>query len=135
MSFQKKYERIIPDELYDDETLTTDGKSFRILQEEILKLTQYINYLYSLKLKLCELFGHDAGMIDDLENFTCKCCGKTIRYQEYIETYHRAKYRGIVDFYYGTYPEMDYIISSNEELDLSLPTFENYQKTLKLEKK
>ena len=130
---KNKYERIIPDDLYDDETLTTDGKSFRILQEEISKLTQYINYLYSLKLKLCELFGHDAGMIDDFENFTCKCCGKTIRYQEYIETYHRAKYRGIVNFYYDTYPEMDYIISSTEELDLSLPTFESYQKSLELE--
>ncbi len=126
----QKYEQKIPDDIYDDKSLTVNGKTFRMLQEEISKITQYIHYLDSLYLKLCELFGHDAVMISDREDFKCRCCGKTMTYREYIDTYHQAKYRGIVNFYYDDYPEKGYILSSEGELDLSLPTFEDYQKSL-----
>lgn len=129
------YEQKIPEDIYDDKSLTEDGKTFRMVQEEISKITQYINYLNSLYLKLCELFGHDAEIIDGRENFKCKCCGKTISYREYVDTYHKAKYRGIVDFYYDNYPDKGYITSSAGKLDLSLPTFENYQKTIELKQK
>lgn len=128
---EQKYVQKFPDDIYDDKSITTeDGKTFRMVQEEISKMNEYINYLESLKLKLCELFGHDATMINYVEDFKCNCCGKIMGYQEYINSHHKAKYRGIVDFYYRTLPENDYIISSVGELDLSLPTFSSYQKTL-----
>ncbi len=135
-SSNHKYEKIIPDDIYDDETLAKNGKTFRMMQEEFLKLKQYLDYIYSLKLKLCELFGHDAIRTSDLEHFKCKCCGQRISSQEYIETYHRAKYRGIVSFYYGScQSDLDWIMSPNVELDLLLLTFENHQMSLELEQR
>ena len=133
--FQKcqKYEKIIPDDIYDGKFLSSDGKSYRVLQEDFLKLTQYINYLHLLKSKLCELFGHDATMINEFEDFKCKCCGKIMSHREYINSHHKAKYKGIVKYCYSYLSESVYIISFIGEDDLSLPTFENYQNSLELD--
>ena len=51
--------------------------------------------------------------------------------KEYIDTYHAAKYRGIIPYYYSTYQEEDYIISTRSNLSSSLPSCKNYQKTRK----
>lgn len=126
----KQYKQIIPSEIYDDTTLNKDGKTLRLIEEEINKIKEEINYLNMLKIKICELFGHDAEP-DCYEHFVCKCCNRIMFYQEYINTYHNAKYRGIVPFHYAIYPEKDYIISSKGDLTLSLPTYKSYQRTLK----
>lgn len=126
----KQYKQIIPSEIYDDTSLNKDGKTLRVIEEKINKIKEYINYLDMLKIKMCELFGHDAKPYFD-EQFVCNCCNRIVSYREYINTYHNAKYRGIVPFYYSIYPEMDYIISSEGKLTLSLPTYKSYQRTLK----
>ena len=126
----KQYKQIIPSEIYDDTSLNKDGKTLRVIEEEIQKVQEYINYLEMLKIKMCELFGHDAKPYYN-EEFVCNCCNRIVSYREYINTYHNAKYRGIVPFYYSIYPEMNYIISSEGKLTLSLPTYKSYQRTLK----
>ena len=124
-----KYEQIIPDDVYDDESLTDYGKSFRMIKEEIFGKKYYIGHFALLKQKLCELFEHDVEAIDD-QFFKCKCCGKTyITHKEYIDAHFGAKYRGIIDFRYED-PDKNYITSPDEELVLVLPTFEDYLKDL-----
>lgn len=51
---------------------------------------------------LCKLFGHDGELISyDREIYRCKCCGKTLSYQEYINAHYAAAFRGgIVDYNY-----------------------------------
>lgn len=53
--------------------------------------------------KICRMFGHNAEMSSAYsETFDCKCCGKHLRYQEYIEDHYKASYRGgIVPFHYS----------------------------------
>lgn len=126
----KKYVQVIPDDIYEDTTLNKNGKSLKAIEEEIQKLKEYIDYLESLKASLCNLFGHDAEPYMN-ETFVCKCCNRTLSYREYIDTYHAAKYRGIVPYYYDTYPEEDYIISSRSHLSSSLPSYKTYQRRRK----
>lgn len=129
----KKYKQTIPTEIYEDVSLIQNGKNLKEIEEEIKRIEEQIQYLDYLKRYLCKLFGHDVekmnGFFDD--TFMCKCCNRVLSYQEYINTYHDAKYRGIVPFYYSTYPEKDYVISSKGDLTLSLPTYKSYQRTLK----
>ncbi len=127
----EKYCAYIPEDVYDNETLTTDGKTLRIIEQEILKLKEYLNYLDYLKDKMCELFGHDAIIIDYEENFKCQCCGRTLGYQEYIDAHYKAKYLGIVPFYYNDNINGSYITRGEKESYIPLPTFEVYQRTLK----
>lgn len=51
---------------------------------------------------LCQLFGHDGELVSyDREIYKCKCCGKTLSYQEYINAHYAAAFRGgIVDYNY-----------------------------------
>lgn len=133
--FTEECKQEIPQEVYDDESLSDDGKTYRMVKEEIGELKIYMDYLCLLKQKLCELFGHDAT-VDSHENFTCKCCGKYMRYSEYIDTYHAAKYKGVVDFYYNDYIGAGYyMLSPGEKLDLSLPTYESCKKSIKTKQK
>lgn len=52
--------------------------------------------------EICRLFGHNAEMSSPYsESFDCKCCGKHMRYQEYIDAHYKARYGGgIVPFHY-----------------------------------
>lgn len=132
----QKYEQKIPDDIYDDTSLTKNGKTFRMVQEEISKTAQYINYLKSLYSKLCELFGHDI-LIQRYNRYTtvkCKCCGIDMFFEDYIDSCSKVKvkYRGIVDSRVD-YRDKGYIIPADGELVLSLPTFEDYLKTKELE--
>lgn len=133
--FTEEYCQEIPQEVYDDESISCEGKTFRMIKKEIDELKIYMDYLYLLKQKLCELFGHDATA-DSHENFTCKCCGKHMSYAKYIDTYHAAKYKGVVDFYYAEYNGAGYyMLSPGEELELSLPTFESCKESIKSKQK
>ncbi len=123
----KKYTAEIPTDIYQDNSLLINGKTCQTIQEKIDELNNYIAYLNSLKTELCRLFGHDAKMIDYDGKFTCNCCGKRLYYQEYINSYYAAKCKKIVPFYYDKTPEIDYVISSPEELVLSLPSFQEYR--------
>ncbi len=117
----KRYVKTLPEEIYDDNTLTTDGKTLRMVLEKISKLEEYIDYLESLKPKLCELLGHDYVEEHD-SHFTyyeCKCCGK---YVDYIVKTDDADIWN------------NYLLALSEKSDLSLPTFESYQKTLTMGK-
>lgn len=53
--------------------------------------------------ELCKLFGHDAKLVSyDHETYECKCCGKHLTYQEYINAHYAATFRGgIVPFNYS----------------------------------
>ena len=77
--------------------------------EEFLKVYKQVsditNELSNIKQNLeeiCTLFGHDAECIDkENEVFRCKCCGKEMRYKEYIDAHFNATYRGgIVPYHY-----------------------------------
>lgn len=77
--------------------------------EEFLKVYKQVsditNELSNIKQNLeeiCTLFGHDAECVDkENEVFRCKCCGKEMRYQEYIDAHFNATYRGgIVPYHY-----------------------------------
>lgn len=126
----EKYHQTIPKEAIDDITLSKNGKTLRMIEQEIPKLREYIDYLGYLKEKMCELFGHDATIIDyDRETFKCKCCGKTMSHREYIDTYYNAIYKGVVPFYYDD--SISYITHEEGETDITLPTLEAYQRTLK----
>ena len=133
----KKYKQEIPQEIYDDEAYAIDGKTFRTLKEEIDELKTYIDYLDFLKIKLCELFGHDSTEMNSIRYYDCKCCGKSISESDYIISHRNAKYKGVVvnirgEGYYGI---GQYIISPIEELTTSLPTFESYKEMLNSEQK
>lgn len=120
-----------PDEVYDKVTMSEDEKTLNDLDVEIEKTSEYINYLKATKEYLCKLFGHDANIISSNEYFKCKCCENTIGYRKYIDSYYSAKYRGIVPFYYKDLYEKDYVISSNAEIKLDIPTHDGYPKQLK----
>ena len=102
------------------------------IRDEIPLLIQYINYLKSLKIELCKLFGHDLKFegfsCDGNEIYKCRCCGMTNRFDEMPKSKYRVvNYRppNEIDIKDKSY----YIIKNhNEELDFSLPTFESYQK-------
>lgn len=128
------YKQIIPDEVYDDVTLNENGRTYRILIEEIDKLREYGYYLLFLREELCRLFGHDGKLInyggnghDDYQAF-CTCCGELMPKSDYIYSRKNAMYR-IFDY------DDAYLISSDDNYKYSLPSFESYQKSLELEKK
>ena len=132
----QNYERKIPHEIYDDTTLLESGRTIKIIESEISELENYINYLLSLKERLCELFGHDARILGN-EYFKCKCCEKEMGYQDYINAHYRAKYSGIIPFHYSDPYSIYNLVQEpnniNEE-HLNLPTYEEYQKKLVLKK-
>ena len=125
-----EYKQVIPEDAYDDESLSDNGRTYRMIKEEIDELKIYMDYLILLKGKICELFGHEATA-DAHEYFTCKCCGKLLRHDEYINDYYNARYRGVVDYYYDSYPGKNYyVISQNGELDFSLSTYESCRENI-----
>lgn len=131
-SKKPSYEQKIPDELYDDTTLREDGKTYRALLKEIEKLEQYISYLQSLYGKICELFGHDAEIVNfHYQTFKCKCCKKSLSKEEYISAHYQAKYRNAVPFYYRDDSKFKLSLEKGEKLVPALPTYKVYQKSLK----
>ena len=102
---------------------------------EISIIRGYIYYLSHFNEMLCELFGHDADMISDDEDFKCRCCGAEMSYQGYINAHYDAKYKGVVDYYYDEFgKEHDTDIEESDIPSiLSLSTFESYLKLNKRE--
>ena len=112
-------------------------KALKDKKESNKELEGYKEYLLSLKGKICKLFGHDAERMRNSSGdlFECKCCGrKRIGYKEYIETYHNARYKNIVPYYYGDNKKVPtYLIQKPNEAageSLYLPTYDEYQKKL-----
>ena len=102
------------------------------VKEEYIALRKEKIYLKALLYKLCNLFGHDAHMVNAYEDFECDCCGEIMDYRDYIKAHHAAKYKGIVPYYYN---DDDYVTRENKELELELPAYEGVQKMLRDEKK
>ena len=104
------------------------------IDEEIQKIKNYIKYLYELKEHICKLFGHDAKKIDCEENFKCKCCDRTLTYQEYINAHYNAIFIGVVPFYYEDsclYNKIDEFFLSSKAKTKSkilLPSYEDFMK-------
>ena len=127
------YKQIIPDDVYDDVTLNENGRTYRIVIEEINKLEEYGYYLLFLRDELCRLFGHDGELINygsyspDYQGF-CKCCGELMPMGDYIYSRKNAMYK-IFDY------DDAYLLSSDDNYEFSLPTFESYQESLALEQK
>jgi hypothetical protein len=127
------YKQIIPDDVYDDVTLNENGRTYRIVIEEINKLEEYGYYLGFLRNELCRLFGHDGEMINyggyspDYQGY-CKCCGKLMPMCDYTYSRKNAMYRIFDD-------DDAYLLSSDDKYEFSLPTFESYQESLALKQK
>ena len=117
------YIQKIPEEVYDDESLAIDGKTYRTIEEEKFKLEKYNDYLQFLKRKMCELFGHynsEARMIDTNYSHKCECCGKLCT-NEALLSQDYAKYKGVFDPY-----AIKYGLSVDGDLILDLPSYEEY---------
>ena len=126
----KPYKQKIPNEVFDDESIAVDGKTFRAVKEEMQTLDEYINYLNSLKSRICELFGHVVKSIIFNGDYQCLCCGKLLSSKRYIDSNHNAKYRGVVNESYFCSPSSSYDISSDNFMFLPIPSFENYKMSL-----
>ena len=120
------YQEIIPSDIAD---------VIAEIQKEILIIRGYVYYLSHFNEKLCELFGHDADIISDDEDFKCHCCGKEMSYQAYINAHYDAKYKGVVDYRYDDFGREYNILIEESDLPpiLSLTTFESYLKFKKSE--
>ena len=101
------YKMEIPESMYDDTELKVDGRTYRMIEKEIIRLEDYIKYRNFLKPKICEVAGHTMkkGSI-----CSCICCGKQMTWEEY-----------------DNYLKYNPIILSREAF-MQLPTFEEYQK-------
>ena len=99
-----------------------------MIQNEIDTLVQYIDYIRSLKGKLCEMFGHDCVLVKSgsgcvIDLVECKCCGRTMPYDTYVESHKSAKYRIMDNCRRYNLPGNDYLVTSSKDLVLSLPEF------------
>lgn len=114
------------------------SKTIKMLKNDCLNIRNYINYLLSLKERMCELFGHDVVPSDRAiygdDCFKCICCGKNLESYEYIRDYQNAKYKNIIPYYYSRNEEIPtYIVNDPKntcEENMYLPTYEEYQKNL-----
>lgn len=135
------FKREIPYEIYDDKSLSSSGKNIRDIEKEIEELEIYIDYLMSLKTRICELFGHDVERISSglSETFKCNCCGKEMGYQTYITAYHKSKYKDIIPYYYRDSKEIPTTIINRPkqmtEKHFNLPSYEDYHKKMVLKRK
>ncbi len=104
------------------------------IQEQINALEEYISYLEYLKTKICKIFGHDVDLTNakiyyssynalpiyreyGFKYYTCEYCGKHLDEVEDWINYDLL-------YHYG-------IVIPDSEKDLSLPSFEDYQRKLK----
>ena len=74
------YKKELPDGIYDDQSLTINGKTYRMTEEEISRLEDYLSYLHSLKRNICNLVGHT---MERKRQYRCFCCGKTMSWNDY----------------------------------------------------
>lgn len=124
----KQFERKLPKEIGYQDTNKFSLEYVQNTYNEYLILNKYVNYLNYLKSKICDLFGHEICCKYNKEYHFCKCCGKIMNkdisrlmfdspytYKVMTRTYFR-------DINYITYP--------NKDIELSLPTFEEYLEEL-----
>ena len=101
---KEKAKQVISEAAQQDKNKNTQKIAERLLEieEEITAIDNTLKSNYQIAEEICELFGHNAVMINDAEDFECKCCGKKMPYHQYISAHHNAKFGklGIVPFYY-----------------------------------
>ncbi len=102
-----------PEDAYDDLNVQKDGRTYRMVQEEISRLENYLAYCQYLKNKICELAGHTVEKDGECK---CICCGKTMSYYEYNKCLN-ANSKTVTNDYFS-----------------SLPSFEEYQDQIKQER-
>lgn len=125
------YKEEIPNEIYDDNSLDKNGKTFRMTQSEIESIETYIDYLMSLKSELCEIFGHDLykssrvprGSDYRIDGFRCNCC------EQFFDERQASALRDLGEIY-----DKYNCIPNSIPKNLSLSTYNSYQKTLKRNK-
>ena len=101
-----QYKQEIPESIYNDESLTINGKTYQMTNSEISRLEKYIEYLNELKCTLYDLIDNTIEKINEYNNSTCK---KAILWNNYIN-------------YLKNYP-----IIYNVEAFLRISSFEDYQ--------
>ncbi len=96
------------------------------LSKEHQKLESYLEYLESLIIELCHIFGHSVD-----ENDECRCCGMHVGKGYYEESQKEAVYKGVA------YPEAivipaigigEFIINTHKDLVLNLPPYQEKNK-------
>ena len=72
------------------------------IEEKIFQKEDDIEKIEGELEELCNLFGHDAEIIDSSnEIFQCHCCNKKLSYREYIDAHWKATYKNVVPYYYS----------------------------------
>lgn len=128
----ERYVREIPNDAYDDASLSTSGKTLREVESEISELHLYKRYLDFLHEELCRMFGHDAQMESySAETFKCKCCGRLLDYREYINDHHRASFKKIVPYHYEDIYDKEFITAVGVTGSSDLPSFDDYKVLIK----
>ncbi len=93
------------------------------LSKEHQKLESYLEYLESLLIELCYIFGHSID-----ENYVCRCCGQHINRDDYQDECEQAIYKGIAFAKGECEFDKEFITYENGELILSLPPYQKKTK-------
>ena len=91
------------------------------LSSEYQKLESYLQYLESLTIELCHIFGHSVD-----EKNECRCCGMYVGKSYYEESQGEAVYKGIAYPAPIVIPAIgisEFIINSHKDLVLNLPPY------------
>lgn len=95
-----------PKSAYDDKNLQIDGRTYRMVLEEISRLEN------NLKKKICELAGH---RMKRSSYYKCTCCGKIMSFDEYRE-YLKSKPIAFTKDIYSALPKLEkYQDGKNQE--------------------
>ncbi|MBQ2639956.1 MAG: hypothetical protein IJF92_04305 [Bacilli bacterium] len=95
-----------PKSAYDDKNLQIDGRTYRMVLEEISRLED------NFKKRICELAGH---RMKRSSYYKCTCCGKIMSFDEYRE-YLKSKPIAFTKDIYSALPKLEkYQDGKNQE--------------------
>ena len=115
------YEQEIPNGIYDNINYSRDGKTVKMIDDEIEENERYLEYLKSLKRRLCSIFGHDAD--DDAFVNICSCCGEFLSREEVEKSYKNCLVNIFEKHYFYDEKYIDLInhdLEQNSQFRLSL---------------
>lgn len=133
IDFYQQYEYVRRLPKTPEECLTKDiaKKVFSDKMQEIysdyLKLIEYVDYLNYLKVRICEMFGHDVvGQSGcSFQKGICKHCGKKLGYNADGRAFAYNVKIDLNGYYHDEI--IDLFLTPTERQKLSLPTFKMYQ--------